>query len=72
MQSSTQENKAKVRRLFEEDRRRSTTNVVDELPNPDFVCYEPISESGEVRGSASSASKAPRWWRSGQNTTYPE
>jgi steroid delta-isomerase-like uncharacterized protein len=45
------ENKAKARRLFEEGFSQGNTDVVDEVLNPDFVCYDPNSESGEVRGS---------------------
>jgi predicted ester cyclase len=45
------ENKAKVRRLFEEGFSQGNTDVADEVLNPDFVCYDPNSESGEVRGS---------------------
>src|SRR5215204_4574183 len=47
----SEENKAKVRRLFEEGFSQGNTDVVDEVLNPNFVCYDPNSESGEVRGS---------------------
>jgi steroid delta-isomerase-like uncharacterized protein len=47
----SEENKAKARRLFEEGFSQGNTDVVDEVLNPDFVCYDPNSESGEVRGS---------------------
>ncbi len=47
----SEENKAKARRLFEEGFSQGNTDVVDELLNPNFVCYDPNSESGEVRGS---------------------
>jgi predicted ester cyclase len=47
----SEENKAKARRLFEEGFSQGNTGVVDEVLNPDFVCYDPNSESGEVRGS---------------------
>jgi predicted ester cyclase len=46
-----EENKAKARRLFEEGFSQGNTDVVDEVLNPDFVCYDPNSESGQVRGS---------------------
>ena len=47
----SEENKTKVRCLFEEGFSQGNTEVVDEVLNPDFVCYDPNSESGEVRGS---------------------
>jgi SnoaL-like polyketide cyclase len=47
----SEENKATVRRLMEEGFSQGHTEVVDEVLNPDFVCYDPNSESGEVRGS---------------------
>jgi steroid delta-isomerase-like uncharacterized protein len=48
---SEEENKAKARRLFEEGFSQGNIDVVDEVLNPDFVCYDPNSESGEVRGA---------------------
>ena len=42
-----------MRRLFEEGFSQGNTDVVDEVLNRDFVCYDPNSESGEVRGSES-------------------
>src|ERR687897_1447700 len=48
---SAEENKAQVRRLLEEGFSQGNTDVVDDVLNPDFVCYDPNSESGEVRGS---------------------
>ena len=48
---SEEENKAKARRLFEEGFSQGNIDVVDEVLNPDFVCYDPNSESGEVRGT---------------------
>jgi predicted ester cyclase len=48
---SAGENKAQVRRLLEEGFSQGNTEVVDDVLNPDFVCYDPNSESGEVRGS---------------------
>ena len=47
----SEENKATVRRLLEEGFSQGHTEVVDEVLNPDFVCYDPNSESGEVRGA---------------------
>jgi steroid delta-isomerase-like uncharacterized protein len=48
---SAKENKEKARRLMEEAFGQGNTNVVDEVLHPDFVCYDPNSEAGEVRGA---------------------
>lgn len=48
---SAEENKEKVRRLYEEAYGEGKVEVVDEVLHPDFVCYDPNSESGEVRGA---------------------
>jgi steroid delta-isomerase-like uncharacterized protein len=47
----SEENKAKVRRLLEEGFSQGNAEVVDQVLAPDFVCYDPNSESGEVRGA---------------------
>ena len=47
---SAEENKALARRLFEEGFSQGNVDVVDEVLDPNFVCYDPNSESGEVRG----------------------
>src|SRR5215211_4344055 len=47
----SEENKAQVRRLLEEGFSQGHTEVVDVVLNPNFVCYDPNSESAEVRGS---------------------
>jgi DNA topoisomerase VI subunit B len=49
-EAMSEENKAQVRRLLEEGFSEGSTDVVDDVLNPDFVCYDPNSESGEVRG----------------------
>ena len=46
-----EENKAKMRSLLEEAFGQGNVDVVDEVLDPDFVCYDPNSESGEVRGA---------------------
>src|SRR5215203_4027377 len=43
-------NKAVVRRLYEEAFGQGKPEVLDEVLNPDFVCYDPNAEGGEVRG----------------------
>jgi steroid delta-isomerase-like uncharacterized protein len=47
----SEENKAQVRRLLEEGFSQGNIEVVDDVLNPDFVCYDPNSESGEIRGA---------------------
>jgi len=46
----SEENKEKVRRFLEEGFGQGKTELVDELLHSDFVCYDPNSESGEIRG----------------------
>jgi predicted ester cyclase len=48
---TAEENKALVRRLLEEGFSKGNTDVVDEVLDPNFVCYDPNSEAGEVRGA---------------------
>jgi steroid delta-isomerase-like uncharacterized protein len=47
---SAEENKANARRFLEEGFGQGKTELVDELLHSDFVCYDPNSESGEIRG----------------------
>jgi steroid delta-isomerase-like uncharacterized protein len=47
----SEENKQKVRRLLEEAFTQGKAEVIDEVLDPDFVCYDPNSEAGEVRGA---------------------
>jgi steroid delta-isomerase-like uncharacterized protein len=48
---SAQENKEKMRRLLEEAFGGGKTEIVDELLHSEFVCYDPNSEAGEIRGA---------------------
>ena len=48
---SAQENKEKARRFLEEGFGQGNLQVLDEVLDADFVCYDPNSESGEVRGA---------------------
>jgi steroid delta-isomerase-like uncharacterized protein len=48
---SAEENKATVRRFLEEAFGGGKTELVDEVLHSDFVCYDPNSESGEIRGA---------------------
>jgi steroid delta-isomerase-like uncharacterized protein len=47
----SEENKEKVRRFMEEAFGQGKTEVVDEVLDPDFVCWDPNSETGEIRGA---------------------
>lgn len=47
---SAEENKEKVRRLYEEAFGEGKTEVVDEVLDSNFVCYDPNAQGGEVRG----------------------
>ena len=48
---SAEEYKEKARRLMEEAFGAGKLEVIDEVLDPNFVCYDPNSESGEVRGA---------------------
>jgi len=48
---SVQENKEKARRFLEEGFGQGKLEIVDEVLEADFVCYDPNSEAGEVRGA---------------------
>src|SRR5215212_10139847 len=47
---SAQENKEKARRFMEEGFGQGKTELLDEVLHSDFVCYDPNSEAGDVRG----------------------
>jgi steroid delta-isomerase-like uncharacterized protein len=47
----SEENKQKVRRFLEEAFGQGKTEVVDEVLEADFVCHDPNSETGEIRGA---------------------
>ncbi len=47
----SEENKQKVRRFMEEAFGQGKTEVVDEVVDTDFVCWDPNSETGEIRGA---------------------
>ena len=59
----SEENKEKARRLLEEGFGQGKVEVVDEVLDPDFVCYDPNSEAGEVRG-ADTIKQEIEWFRS--------
>lgn len=48
---SAEENKEKARMLLEEAFGQGKTEVLDEVLHSDFVCYDPNSEAGEIRGA---------------------
>src|SRR5215210_2919075 len=66
----SEENKATVRRLLEEGFSQGHTEVVDEVLNPNFVCYDPNSESGEVRGSETIKGEIEYFRNAVPNLTY--
>jgi hypothetical protein len=43
-------NKAVVRHLYEKAFGQGKPEVLEEVLNPDLVCYDPNAEGGEVRG----------------------
>ena len=47
----SEENKANVRRFLEEGFGQGKTELVDEVLHSDFVCWDPNSETGEIRGA---------------------
>ena len=47
---STEENKALVRRGWEDGFNRGDLDVLDEVLASDFICHDPNSSTGEVRG----------------------
>jgi steroid delta-isomerase-like uncharacterized protein len=48
---SAEENKEKMRRLYEEAFGQGKPEVVNEVLHSDYVCYDPNSETGEIRGA---------------------
>jgi predicted ester cyclase len=47
----SEENKDKARRFVEEGFGQGKLEIVEEVLDPNFVCYDPNSEAGEVRGA---------------------
>lgn len=59
---SEQENKRNARRFLEEGFGQGKLEVVDEVLDVGFVCYDPNSEAGEVRG-ADTIKQEIEWFR---------
>ena len=59
---SAQENKEKARRMLEEAFGQGKVELVEDILDPDFVCYDPNSESGAVRG-ADTIKQEIEWFR---------
>jgi steroid delta-isomerase-like uncharacterized protein len=59
---SAQENKEKARRMLEEAFGQGKVELVDEVLDSDFVCWDPNSESGAVRG-ADTIKQEIEWFR---------
>src|SRR5215211_1033696 len=47
----SEENKEKARRLYEGAFAQGNAEVIDEVLHSDFVCHDPNSETGEIRGA---------------------
>jgi predicted ester cyclase len=47
----SEQNKENMRRVLEEAFGQGKVEVIDEVLHPDFVCWDPNSESGEIRGA---------------------
>jgi hypothetical protein len=45
---SAQENRENMRCVLEEAFGQGKVQIVDEVLHPDFVCWDPNSESGEI------------------------
>jgi predicted ester cyclase len=56
-------NKEKARRFMEEGFGQGKLEILDEVLDPGFVCYDPNSEAGEVRG-ADTMKQEIEWFRS--------
>ncbi len=48
---SAQENKEKARRLYEGAFAQGGKQIIDEVLHSEFVCHDPNSETGEIRGA---------------------
>jgi len=69
---SGEENKEKARRLMEEAFGQGNLEVVEEVLDPNFVCYDPNSEAEEVRG-ADTMKQEIEWFRNAvPDITYTE
>jgi hypothetical protein len=44
-----------MRRLYEEAFGQGKPEVIDEVLDPKYVCYDPNSETGEIRGLVTNA-----------------
>jgi steroid delta-isomerase-like uncharacterized protein len=47
----SEQNKEKMRRVLEEAFGQGKVEIIDEVLDADFVCWDPNSESGEIRGA---------------------
>jgi predicted ester cyclase len=67
---SVQENKEKARRLMEEAFGQGKIEVLDKVLHSDFVCYDPNSESGEIRGADTMKGEIEYFRQAVPNLTY--
>jgi steroid delta-isomerase-like uncharacterized protein len=49
--SMSEENKEKARRVYEEAFGGGRIEVIDEVLHSDFICHDPNSETGEIKGA---------------------
>jgi len=61
---SAEENKERVRRFMEEAFSQGKVEVVDEVLDPDFVCHDPNSETGVIRGAETLKGEIGQLWES--------
>jgi steroid delta-isomerase-like uncharacterized protein len=67
---SAVENKEKARRLYEEAFAQGQPQVIDEVLHSDFVCHDPNSETGEIRGAETMKGEIEYFRQALPNLTY--
>jgi steroid delta-isomerase-like uncharacterized protein len=63
-------NKEKIRRVLEEAFGQGKVEVIDEVLRSDFVCYDPNSEAGEIRGAETVKGEIEYFRNAVPNLTY--
>lgn len=67
---SAHQNKENMRRVLEEAFGQGKVEIIDEVLDPDFVCHDPNSESGEIRGSDTIKDEIEYFHRAAPDLTY--
>jgi predicted ester cyclase len=67
---SLEENEEKARRLMEEAFGQGKVEVIDEVLHSDFVCWDPNSETGEIRGAETIKGEIEYFRQAVPNLTY--